>query len=338
MNVNRIFHLPEVDYDETARTFLSRLWAIANFDIMLLPRNAIDGSDIQIINSSLDLVDAVPFDEQMVSNAASLVMDVVNHQKGKKIAALLRPCELRTLIELRKRGRVQWRTPNGDSGAGWLLLIGHDCETQPRKACQICDSTIPYGADISIGTLGMESFETQLLIIAKDEWIDRSFGLNMICQRMASEEEVVVREEVAGDIVIDHAKRRKDLFSDGSGEYEDLSNLLAFFSRCTLCTDCLDACPLYEGELASMLGVHGKHQQEAPLLSELVGVSRWLVSCSGCGMCQQACASNTFLMPLVSALSHQLRGKLNYAAGDPGQALPWHVANKFQEESLHVVP
>ena len=122
------------------------------------------------------------------------------------------------------------------------------------------------------------------------------------------------------------ADRRKNLAREDSLDEKNFSSLLGLFARCTLCADCLDACPLYGGELAGMLGVNRLHQGGRPLLSELVGVSRWLVSCSGCGMCQEACEHSVTLSQLISAISHRLRSELHYTAGDPLQRLPWDGA------------
>ena len=99
---------------------------------------------------------------------------------------------------------------------------------------------------------------------------------------------------------------------------------MAMFARCTLCADCLDACPLYDGELTGMLGVSSEARQKVhPLLSEMVGVSRWLASCSGCGMCQEACEHNVSLARVVTVLSHRIQNELHYRPGDPNQPLPW---------------
>jgi len=101
--------------------------------------------------------------------------------------------------------------------------------------------------------------------------------------------------------------------------FGDFGQALSWFATCSLCGDCLDACPLYNGELSGLLGVHGAR----PALAELVDVSRWLASCSGCGMCEAACDQGVPLMRLISPLSRQIQGTLHHTAGDPTRPLPW---------------
>lgn len=340
MNVNRMLRLREDNLLATVQAFLTSLWETGNLDAMLVPLHNSDGSGVEAseIHDIHELVGVDPYDPEMLSNAASMVPEFLSNHKNQKLAVVLRPCELRTLVELQKRGRVSWQPPQAGSASGWLLVIGVDCATQPRLACQICDSPIPHNADLTIGTLGMHEFKSELLIIARDEKIDDMFRLKYLCNRAAFEEEIVTREDAAGMIVHNNARHLKELYHQGDGQFDDLSNLLAFFSRCTLCTDCLDACPLYEGELAGMLGVSGARQREAPLLSELVGVSRWLATCSGCGMCQQACTNGVALMPIIACLSHRIREKIHYVPGEQSQSLPWRTASPRQEEKLHVIP
>jgi Fe-S oxidoreductase len=100
---------------------------------------------------------------------------------------------------------------------------------------------------------------------------------------------------------------------------------MAMLARCTLCADCLDACPLYDGELSGMLGVRETQQRAHPLLTELVSVCRWLASCSGCGMCQETCEQGVSLTPLIITLSHRIQHGLKYRPGDPDRRLPWTV-------------
>jgi ferredoxin len=182
-----------------------------------------------------------------------------------------------------------------------------------------------------IGTLGVVP-RGYLLVIAKDEETDQRLHLQTSTDAIAREEQVLQREFAINALVNRRAARRRELSGNGGASQQDssgvlkLNSLLGLFANCTLCADCLDACPLYDGELEGMLGVNRAHQGGRPLLSELVGVSRWLVSCSGCGMCQEACEHSVTLAPLISMISHRLRSELNYTAGDPFQQLPWEAA------------
>jgi ferredoxin len=195
---------------------------------------------------------------------------------------------------------------------------------QVRAACQLCDSPCPIGADIVIGTMGIAP-QGHVLVVARDENLDASLQLQEVTDGMATEEQVVGREVTIGKLAIARLQRRSELFKSQSWQTQDMTTAWAMFARCTLCADCLDACPLYDGQLRGMLGVGEASQGSHPLLSELVSVSRWLASCSGCGMCQEACEHDILLTPIVTMLSHQIQARLGYQPGDPAQRLPWTV-------------
>jgi CO dehydrogenase/acetyl-CoA synthase alpha subunit len=195
---------------------------------------------------------------------------------------------------------------------------------QIRTACQLCDSPCPLDADIVIGTIGI-SPKGDLLVVARDENMDASLKLQEVTDDIASEGQVACRENTIRQLTDAKLRKRSELIKSQTWQTEDMHTAWALFARCTLCADCLDACPLYDGQLRGMLGVREAYEGSHPLLSELVSVSRWLASCSGCGMCQEACELGISLTPIITMLSHQIQAKLHYVPGDPAQRLPWTV-------------
>jgi ferredoxin len=188
----------------------------------------------------------------------------------------------------------------------------------------VCDWPAPCGADVTIGTIGVSS-EQYLLVIAQDEIVDERLSLKEVTSMNANEYQVSHRETVVGAVADMRSGVRKKLVEDMQGSYRfnDLASVLAWFASCSLCGNCLDACPLYEGEFAGLLGLPDKGRGSKAPLAELVAMSRWLASCAGCGMCEEACSCNVPLTLLISALSHRVRGEMHYRCGDPAQRLPW---------------
>jgi CO dehydrogenase/acetyl-CoA synthase alpha subunit len=270
---------------------------------------------------------------------------------------ILRPCELRAMIELRKRHRVCYQQVYGGNDLESLVVIGVDCPGtfsqtaysqhvlshqndseiihvgliygrrdsyipyEVRPTCEMCDSPGPLGADLSVGTIGIEP-EGNLLMIARNEEVDALLKLQSVTDDIASESQVEFREMMVGKLVDKRAEKRSALM-EGQTLPGDFTSALALFARCTLCADCLDACPLYDGELAGMLGAGEGRQNGRSLLSELIRVSRWLASCSGCGMCRESCENDIPVTQIVTTLSHHIQGELHYRPGDPNQRLPW---------------
>ncbi len=68
---------------------------------------------------------------------------------------------------------------------------------------------------------------------------------------------------------------------------------------------------MYNGELAGLLGVGSAHRYNHAPLADFIEVARWLTSCAGCGMCEEACEQGVPLGLIASALSHGIRGGLH---------------------------
>jgi len=367
MNVNHILHLQNGDAIQTLRNFLSAWWLRVELDAMLapveLPNHA--GVIAKAIEHPDGLSEVNPFAPVMLGNAASMVEIFVRDHPRSHLAVMLRPCELRALVELKKRNRVHYIPGSNGSHHERLVVFSVDCPGtflpaeyarhveqhqddaemikvaltygnydsyipyQVRTACQMCDSPAPLGADVVIGAIGTVP-QGYLLVIASDEEMDENLKLADITDGEATEIEVVHRELMVGKLIDKRAMLRTSLIHKQAWQLDDLNGVMALFARCTLCADCLDACPLYEGELTGMLGVKDAQHRTHPLLAELVGVGRWLATCSGCGMCQEVCEHGVSLTPIITTLSHRIQRDLNYRPGDPNQPLPWLVSENSQ--------
>ena len=359
MNVNRILHVRDENTLKTLQDFLAAWWGQVGLDAMLAPVELPDHSAVspQVISDPAELSNVNPFAPVMLANTATIIQDFVRDNPSRHLAVILRPCELRAMIELRKRHRVYYQSVYGGNDQESLIVIGVDCPGtfsqeeyhqhlissqddaemlhvglsygkkesylphEVRPTCQMCDSPSPLGADLVVGTIGIEP-QGDLLLIARNEDVDASLRLEYVTDRLATEPQVVAREVMVGKLVDKRIEKRADLMNQPF-PVENFSSALALFARCTLCADCLDACPLYDGELAGMLGAGEARQSGRPLLSELIRVSRWLASCSGCGMCRESCQYGIPLTQIVTTLSHRIQSELHYKPGDPGQRLPW---------------
>ncbi|HLO33764.1 MAG TPA: Coenzyme F420 hydrogenase/dehydrogenase, beta subunit C-terminal domain [Anaerolineales bacterium] len=360
MNVNRLLRVREGNATKTLQDFLTVWWKQVQLDAMLAPVETSDQAvtSPQIISQPDDLAKVNPFAPVMLNNTAAMIQDFVRDNPTSHLAVILRPCELRALVELRKRHRVCYQSVSSGNDQESLVVISVDCPGtfseaeytrhianrqadaemihvelsygkqdsyipyEVRQTCQMCDSPGPLGADITIGTIGIES-QGDLLVIARDEEIDSSLRLGAVTEGIATEYQVFSREMMVGKLVDKRAEKRSALMKSQTLETEDMTAALAMFARCTLCADCLDACPLYDGELAGMLGVGEGRQNGHPLFAELIRVSRWLASCSGCGMCRESCEQGIPITQMITVLSHRIQAELHYRPGDPSQRLPW---------------
>lgn len=354
MNVNRLIRVRNSDAVEALQEFLAAWWSHYKLEALLAPVELPNRSGVaaQVIEDRAALATVNPFAPVMLGNSASAFGQLAQEHHGHRIAVMLRPCELRALVELRKRGRI----PSDSQPA---VTIGVDClGTFPpgdyaqcvktrgaaemtcqalqyaaeggfspqrlRMACQMCDWPAPCGADVTIGAIGVMP-DQYLLLIARDEATDARLGLGSVAGDLATEAQVARREVAVGAVADKRASTRKALIEEFRTEHRfgDVGSALAWFATCSLCGDCLDACPLYNGELTGLLGVRSTRSTGRAPLAELVEVSRWLASCAGCGMCEEACANHVPLTLLIAALSHHIREELHYTAGDPAQQPAW---------------
>ena len=352
MSVARVFPVSPEGPVHAIQEFLSAYWGRNGIGAMLAPVRAGNENRVRaaVIESREALAGVDPLAPVFSGNSAGLLGDLVADRPAKRTAALLRPCEMRALVELRKRGRTSpavdavhilgvdclscypqelYRQATAERGAQEVLSenLEHAGEggltpETLRTACQLCDWPAPVGADVTIGVLGVET-DRHLLIIVRDESVDQKLGVREITPTLAPEDVRVRRETAVAAIAEKRARQRDRLCASLPSSLADLGSALSPFVNCSLCGHCLQACPLYDGELAGLLGPEGHAGSQRPLLGELVQVARWLSSCSGCGICEDVCPNHVPVMSLVCSLSHRLQEGLNYRPGDPAQPLPW---------------
>lgn len=355
MNVNRVIEVHDQDPLAAVRSALGAWWQQTGLDALLAPVELPDGSGTrcEALRDPARLEAVNPFAPVMGCNAAAAIGKFSREHPGARLAAVLRPCELRALIELRKRRY-------GAAADDRVLTIGVDCPAtlapepfaararqsglaaltrealqsaaegepwpaRPRPACQVCLSPAPRGADLAIGFLGLPA-ERLLLLIARDEATDAANQLDHVAPTLASEALVVQRESTVGGLDQRRSRARAELARAATRRFSDLGSVMAWLAGCTLCGDCLDACPLYDGELSGLLGLGSSAYPGQAALAELVEASRWLASCSGCGMCETACSCEVPLSQLICGLSHRIQEELDYVPGDPSRRLPWMAA------------
>jgi formate dehydrogenase (coenzyme F420) beta subunit len=354
MNVNRILEVKEREPIESLRGFLGGLWVQNDLVAMLAPAGDGQGSaSLTREVTSLDEVAGIdPFTPLMRSNAALQAIRFMERYNDEPVAVILRPCELRAFFELRKRHEFPRELPE-------VTVIGVDClgtyaekdyqqlveiagveattrdvmqnaaegGLRPQKfrmACQVCDWPAPRGADIVIGTIGVAS-DSFLLVITRDEKTDERLRIQSITDGKAGEYQVSRRETVVGAVADARAGMRKTFVDEVKSDcrFGDIGCFLAWFTNCSLCSECLRACPLFADQLSSLSSQERAMLKHSSALAELVMFSRWLASCAGCGMCEQACNRGVPLTLLLSALSHRIQSELSYASGDPNQGFPW---------------
>jgi len=308
----------EGDAVHAVQAFLGRLWIQAHLQAMFVPLRPAGVWELErsLVDDPARLAEVDPFAPVMARNTGCQVAELAAADPQRRLAAVLRPCEVRALEAVSAR-----RGPMPDN----LLTVGVDClctfapdEYQRRArelggpdeltneallfarqggiapyryraACQMCAQPIPEGADLTIGLLGLSAGQVMLVSAREARTADR-LGLAGITDGEAPPASVARREQLRATLADRRARvraRTERALADVPLTVEALAeHLLA----CAPCADCLEACPVYNDELSDP-----KHDLRA-----------WLEHCAGCGMCEQACPRGIPLAAIIGHIQRQL--------------------------------
>ena len=350
------------------RGLLAHLLEKKLVDALLVPLELPGGGNVvPTLVTSLDAFEAVnPLAPVMPVNSARLISMLTGKSPSpKKLGIVMRPCELRALIEL-----VKLKQASLDN----LLLIGIDCagtysvsdygklakenslllenllnnfnegkeDPRLRKACQICESPIPIKADITVGLVGMDT-NTGILLEAKTE-----SGIRIVEALGLKEVSSEGREAAVARLISRRTSRRESLFKQIQIEISGLDNLKSTLAACVNCHNCRTACPLcycrecfFDSPLFDfgaekyLVWAERKGALRMPtdiLLFHLTRLNHMVASCVGCGMCTEACPNKVPVFDIFRLVGYQVQKSLDYV---PGKSLEEELPlTTFREEEL----
>jgi formate dehydrogenase subunit beta len=348
--------------DEAVRGLLKKALTSGAVEAVYVPLRAEGGAVLPALVTDPARIDqADPLAPVMPINGARALSALTGKKTPAKIAAVLRPCEVRALIELVKLQQANLEgvklisfdcpgtlevtdyqdlshsphdpqlDPTAIWGSGPLEAIGGK---PMRLACRMCAHPIPgkvdlhlefLGADLSSGIPAtVEEEFAQLLALSAGEEGARA-------QRTEAEDRLVssrrqVREKELGAITA----RMK---SDGG--------FSGVFAACIRCHNCMTACPIcycktclfrtdsFDHEPGHYLAA-ARRKGAVRLLSDavlfhLTRLNHMSTSCVSCGACTSACPEDIPVGAVFSAVADQVQGAFQY---EPGRSL---------EESLPLI-
>jgi len=314
---------------------IKTLWDSAQFDYMLVPINGNNSFTPrpQLIDKPDQLDQVNPFKPIMVENAAQLIPDIVRKYPEKKIGALLRPCEIRALIEMTKHGFLKLdhiitisvdclgtfppeeyisRAKNKGStqeGAGETIRFSKTegiLTYRYRSVCQICVSPEAKGADINIYTLGLPLRQT-IIIESNHPILSETIKTQELEATQADEVLLKQHERIVAKTINQH-RSTMDRLVQNLGELlpKNINDIISQYQNCGSCQNCMDVCPICSIDYPKR-ETNGCYQRE--------DIMRWLISCSGCGICEQVCEKQLPLGIIFSHVREQLMQEYNYIPG-----------------------
>jgi formate dehydrogenase (coenzyme F420) beta subunit len=257
--------------EEAISGFLRALLENKVVEAVLIPKAvpAGDGYVQALIRDPEKLTGSCALSTTMPVQSARIASNLTAKNLSKRVAAVLKPCEIRAIVELTKFLQVKldnllligidcpgtFEVPDyakmakegkGGEGLGKELRKGMETgELNPplgysfRTACQMCEYPVPQ-ADISIKLFGYPSEEE--IGIEVGEKLEKEIEEKGILA--LSEEERPSRRDVVKKVVAERTKKRDALFGEFKGITKDLRAFLDRFSTCVRCHNCMVSCPI----------------------------------------------------------------------------------------------
>jgi len=208
-----------------------------------------------------------PLAPAFAMNTAKIVSRLTRKPMGGKIAAVLRPCEIRAFIELLKlkQGRPDdiiligidclgafqnqdYFQYAGQSGAESTMrffnafLNGETTEMEGinlSAACKASEYPVAASADIQIGLFGVE-IDAHYLVQSQTD-----AGTNILNQLdLAEIAEPATRRKAIRLLVERRTQYRDDMFSQTREDADSLEKMTNYFATCVNCYNCRVACPV----------------------------------------------------------------------------------------------
>ena len=294
------------------------IWGQTDLDVLVVPPE--DGGFV--LESPDQLENLNPFRPLMKLNTAQLVVSATKKYPGKRLGAMLRPCELRALNEMAARGAVkrddvlvistdclgtfpseefEWRAERSSKGLTKETLQfapqGGISAYRYRPACQMCAEPGATEGDVNIGVFGLPVRQS-MLVNAKDD----NVALESITDGLATDDMVTKREGTLAKISERHVRTRERVLKSLDEDLPaNLGELLLQFESCGDCQACINVCPICAVD---------EPRKDASGKLVRKDVVNWLLSCAGCGMCEQSCPQHQPLSAVFSHIREQLDAEL----------------------------
>jgi len=352
---------------EKVLAFIQQAISKGCFDAVLIPVRApgTDSFTYSLVRDESLLKNAYPLPPVMSVQGAKAISSFTGRGKGKKkVAALLRPCEVRATVELFKLGQVDLDNiflisidcPGALPLADWVedpqkaeeafseIIKGEPSEST-RPICQICDKFSTTGAeDLHIGILGAKGGDILLIPGSpKGEGI-------MDCIGISAEADTSGWEQTVNSLTEKRKEKRQKFLEEFKPKATGLDNLLNTFSKCINCHNCMRVCPIcycqqcffdsdnmkfaFEDYLnrAEMAG--GLRLPPETLLFHIGRMLHMSLSCVSCGACEDACPTAIPVAQVFSLVGNKNQEEFDYVPGrsrDEPSPLRVYEEEEFEE-------
>jgi formate dehydrogenase subunit beta len=361
--------IPVEDDDALAaiRGLLRKLLEADAVDALLVPMEVSQGAITPVLVSDPELLAyANPLAPVMGLNAARLAGRVSVREPRERVGVVLRPFELRALVELVKLQQaslddlvtigldclgtydVAVYAAMGSSGGDGdpritsYLATAQNGDLTPqggyafRDACQMCEKPQAEGADITLELFGAD-LSSGIPVTLPGEMAEKL--------ELSPVEVEGQREEVIEKVVRERTGVRDERFAE-IHERLDQEGVEGVFASCIRCHNCMTVCPicycktcLFKSQVFDhepmqyMNWARRKGAYRMPAdttLFHLTRLNHMVLSCIGCGMCTSDCPAELPVGVVFRAIGQETQQAFDYEPGrDVEEPLPLIT---FQED------
>lgn len=337
---------------EAIRGVLRKVLESDLVDAMMVPVRTPAGTITPTLVTDPALLDlADPLAPVFPGNGARVLGWMTQREPRGRIAAVLRSCELRAMIELVKLKQacldcvtlismdcagtyevpVYVEKSNGNGHELWTGLFAEPLGASDaiRDGCQMCEKPAYDQADIVFEFLGNDL--TQGFGLSLADGMAESLGFDEPMESQA-------RAEVLDKLIAQRTGRRDEVFSDIRNRLHD-GGVETVFAACIRCHNCMTVCPICYCKTCLFKGPVFDHEpiqylQWAELkgalrlpsdtgLFHLTRMNHMALSCIGCGMCTSACPADLPVAQVFRAVGDSVQRVFDYVPGqNPEEMLP----------------
>ena len=308
-----------------------------------------------LVTNPAQLTGADPLAPAYPMNSAKLLARLTRGQSGERIAAVMRPCEIRAFVELVKLNQgslddviivgmdcmgaydnVSYKAFRGDGDAVAATLefhgpTGSGSDTSRNgvditPACRACEHPDPQNADIVIGIAGANLHQAIPVLATSARGEALLSGLGLPAADSTNGRDKALESLIANRVVYRDAMLEKTRAATGT-----LTDLSEYLSACVNCYNCRVACPVcYCKECVFNTDVFEhkpwqymewakrKGSLKMPtdtIFYHLTRMAHMSTACVGCGQCSNACPNDIPVMELFRSVAARTQEGFEYEAG-----------------------
>ncbi len=376
MAITATIDVSQQDLLASLKTFCTDLLAQEAIKAILVPQRLPMKSMVMptLVTDAAHLNGVDPLSPAFPMNGAKVLAKLTRRPSGGKIAAILRPCEIRAFIELvkLKQARTEDVVLIGLDCLGafrntdYFRFAGNDAEAATRRfyetilagkgaamdgvdltaACQACEASIPTSADIAIGLRGVDT--SRLLLVQ-----GQSPAGDALLQQMGlpAGDVPAERQAVLKQLRESRTAQRDQMFAATAAATDSVEKLDEYLANCVNCYNCRVACPVcyckecvfvtdvFNHEPAQYLQwAQRKGAVKMPtdtVFYHLTRLTHMSTACVGCGQCSNACPNDIPVMELFRLVAHRTQQAFSYEAGRSVAEKP--PLSEFKEDEFQEV-